>query len=236
LKNSITIARREISSYFVSPVAYVFIAVFLFLSGYLFERILYLSREATLEYLFHNLVTVLMLVCPLLSMRLFAEENRSGTIELLLTSPVRDWEIVVGKYLAAVCVFALALIFTGLYAAILEAIGQPEWGPILSGYLGIFLFGTSVLAIGLLASSWTQNQVVAAVVSVVVILFMWVIDALAASISGPFSGFFTYLSLSQHYQDFLRGVIDTRHIVYHLSITVAALFLTVRTIESRHWR
>jgi len=204
LRNTITIARREIESYFVSPIAYVIIAVFLFLMGFLFERILYLSREATLQYLFYNMVTILMLVSPLISMRLFTEENRSGTLELLLTSPVRDWEVVIGKYLASVAVLATALALTACYAAILAVVGHPEWGPVLTGYLGMFLFGGALLAVGLLTSSWTKNQVVAGFVAVIIVLF--------------------------------RGVVDTRHVVYYLTVAAASLFLTVRSVESRRWR
>ncbi|MGQ9555270.1 MAG: ABC transporter permease [Anaerolineae bacterium] len=236
MRNTITIARREIESYFVSPIAYVTIAVFLFLMGFLFERILYLSREATLQYLFYNMVTILMLVSPLISMRLFAEENRSGTLELLLTSPVRDWEVVLGKYLAAIAVLVTALGLTGLYAVILAVVGRPEWGPVLTGYLGMLLFGSALLAVGLLTSSWTRNQVVAAFVAVIIVLFLWVIDALASSASGLLAGFASYISMSQHYEDFLNGVVDTRHVIYYLSIATAALFLTVRSVESRRWR
>jgi ABC-2 type transport system permease protein len=236
LRNVANIARRELEAYFLSPIAYVAIAIFLFLMGYLFERILYLSREATLQYVFYNMTTVLMLVSPLLSMRLFAEENRAGTLELLLTSPVRDWEVVLGKYLAALGVLALALGLTGVYALVLAVVGQPEWGPILTGYLGMFLFGASLLALGLLTSSWTRNQVIAAFSAVVLILFLWVIDALASSAGGPLAGSLRYLALSQHFEDFLRGVVDTRHVAYYLSLTFLCLFLTVRSLESRRWR
>ncbi|MHB0876412.1 MAG: ABC transporter permease [Anaerolineae bacterium] len=236
MKNTYLVARRELESYFVSPIAYVTIAIFLFLMGYLFERILYLSREATLQYVFYNMVTVLMLLLPLVSMRLFSEERRSGTIEVLLTSPVRDWEVVVGKYLAALSILVLALALTGLYAAVLAILGSPEWGPLLSGYLGVLLFGSAVVAIGLLTSSWTRNQVIAAFVAAIIVLFLWVIDALSSSATGALAGVPAYLSISQHYDDFLSGVIDTRHVVYYLSLIAIALFMTVRSLESRRWR
>jgi ABC-2 type transport system permease protein len=236
LKNAVTIARRELESYFVSPVAYVTIALFLFIMGFLFERILALSHEATLQYLFQNMVTILMLIGPLLSMRLFAEENRSGTLELLLTSPVRDWEVVLGKYVAALAVLAIALAFTGLYAAVLAILGHPELGPMLSGYLGMLLFGASLTAIGLLASSWTRSQVVAGFVAIVIVLFLWVIEALASSSGGALAGVPSYISLAQHYDDFVRGIIDTRHLVYFASVVAVALFLTVRSVEARRWR
>lgn len=236
MKNTLTIARRELESYFVSPIAYVVIAVFLFLTGYLFERILAITREATLEYIFYNMVTILMLVSPLLAMRLIAEENRSGTFELLLTSPVRDWEVVLGKYLASLAVLAVMLGLTALYAVVLAVLGQPEWGALSSGYLGMFLFGSALLAIGLLTSSWTRNQVVAAFAAVILGLFLWVIEALGAQATGTLAGVASYLSLSQHYDDFLRGIIDTRHVVYYLSVAAIALFLAVRSVESRRWR
>jgi ABC-2 type transport system permease protein len=236
LRNTLTIARRELESYFVSPVAYVTIALFLFIMGFLFERILALSREATLQYVFENMVTILMLVGPLLSMRLFAEENRSGTLELLLTSPVRDWEVVLGKFVAGFTVLAIALAFTGLYAVVLALLGHPELGPILSGYLGMLLFGAAVIAIGLLTSSWTRNQVIAGFLAIVIVLFLWVVQALASSASGSLAGVPAYVSLAQHYEDFLRGVIDTRNVVYFVSVVVVALFLTVRSVEARRWR
>ena len=236
MRNTLTIARRELESYFVSPVAYVTIALFLFIMGFLFERILALSREATLQYLFENMVTILMLVGPLLSMRLFAEENRSGTLELLLTSPVRDWEVVLGKFVAGFTVLAIALAFTGLYAVVLALLGHPELGPILSGYLGMLLFGAAVIAIGLLTSSWTRNQVIAGFLAIVIVLFLWVVQALASSAGGSLAGVPAYVSLAQHYEDFLRGVIDTRNVVYFVSVVVVALFLTVRSVEARRWR
>jgi ABC-2 type transport system permease protein len=236
VKNTYLIARREVESYFVSPIAYVTLAIFLFLMGYLFERILYLSREATLQYVFYNMVTVFMLLLPLITMRLFAEERRAGTLEVLLTSPVRDWEVVLGKYLASLSILVLALALTGLYAVILAIIGKPEWGPLLSGYLGMLLFGGAVLAIGLLTSSWTRNQVIAAFVAVIIVLFLWVIDALSSSASGALAGLPSYLSIARHYDDFLSGVIDTRHLVYYASVIAIALFMTVRSLESRKWR
>jgi ABC-2 type transport system permease protein len=236
VKNTFLVARREVESYFVSPIAYVTLAIFLFLMGYLFERILYLSREATLQYVFYNMVTVFMLLLPLITMRLFAEERRAGTIEVLLTSPVRDWEVVLGKYLAALSILVLALALTGLYAVVLAIIGKPEWGPLLSGYLGMLLFGGAVLAIGLLTSSWTRNQVIAAFVAVIIVLFLWVVDALSSSATGALAGVPSYLSIAQHYDDFLSGVIDTRHVVYYVSVIAIALFMTVRSLESRRWR
>jgi ABC-2 type transport system permease protein len=231
-----TIARREVGAYFVSPIAYVVTAAFLFVMGILFERILFYSREASLRYLFQNLSFLLTFVAPLLSMRLLAEEKRSGTLELLLTSPVRDWEVVVGKFLAALALFSVMLALTLLYPLILLAFGNPDMGPVLSGYLGVLLMGSSMLAIGVFTSSLSQNQIVAGVLGIVILLVLSLLEPLAQAFSPPISEFLRNLSLGRHFPDLARGVIDSKDVVYYLSVTVAGLFLATRSLEARRWR
>jgi ABC-2 type transport system permease protein len=236
MKNAWTIAQREVGAYFVSPIAYVVTAAFLFVMGILFERILFYSREATLRYLFQNLGFLLTFVAPLLSMRLLAEEQRSGTLELLLTSPVRDWEVVVGKFLAALALFSVMLALTLLYPLILLAFGNPDMGPILSGYLGVVLMGSSMLAIGVFTSSLSQNQIVAGVLGIVILLVLSLLEPLAQAFGAPVSEFLLNLSLGRHFPDFAKGVIDSQDVVYYLSVTVAGLFLATRSLEARRWR
>jgi ABC-2 type transport system permease protein len=236
MKNAWTIAQREVGAYFVSPIAYVVTAAFLFVMGILFERILFYSREATLRYLFQNLGFLLTFVAPLLSMRLLAEEQRSGTLELLLTSPVRDWEVVVGKFLAALALFSVMLALTLLYPLILLAFGNPDMGPILSGYLGVVLMGSSMLAIGVFTSSLSQNQIVAGVLGIVILLVLSLLEPLAQAFGPPVSEFLLNLSLGRHFPDFAKGVIDSQDVVYYLSVTVAGLFLATRSLEARRWR
>jgi ABC-2 type transport system permease protein len=236
MRNAITIARRELNAYFISPVAYVVIAGFLVIAGYFFTLILFYSREATLRYLFSNLTTILLFVAPVLSMRLLAEEQRSGTIELLLTAPVRDWEVVLGKWVAAFVFWLIMLVPTAIYPILLSRYGNPDVLPMVTGYLGIILLGGTLLALGTLTSALTQNQIVAAVLGVGLTLLLWLIGAVGDFVGPAFSGFFQYLALSTHFSDLARGVVDTKHIVYYLSVTVAALFLATRVLESRRWR
>jgi ABC-2 type transport system permease protein len=236
MRNAFTIARRELSAYFTSPVAYVVTAGFLVIAGYFFYFILYYSQEATLRYLFNNLTTILLFVAPILSMRLLAEEQRSGTIELLLTAPVRDWEVVLGKWAAALAFWLVMLLPTLLYPFFLSRFGDPDWFPIITGYLGIILLGGVLLALGTLTSALTQNQVVAAVLGIGLTILLWLIGAAGDFAGSSLSGFFQYLALSTHFYDLTRGVVDTKNLIYYLSVIVAALFLATRVLESRRWR
>jgi len=236
VRNVTTIAGRELHSYFSSPIFYVVTALFLAISGYFFSLILFFTREASLEILFANLGVILLLISPALTMRLLAEEERSGTIELLLTSPVRDWEVIAGKYLASLALFAIMLLLTLDFPLILERFGQPDRGPMLTGYLGIFLVGAAYLSIGVLTSAMTQNQVVAAMTAFALLLILWLADTAAGLTGGALSSVLSYVSLARHFPDFTQGVIDTSHIVYYLSVILAALFLATRVLETRRWR
>jgi ABC-2 type transport system permease protein len=235
--NTLAIAQRELKTYFVSPVAYVVTAFFLLIAGYLFAAILLQSNEATLRYLQSNLSVIWLFVTPFLTMRLLAEEQRTGTIELLLTNPVREFEVVLGKYLGALMFLLFMLTFTLYYPALLYFLnGRPDLGPMAAGYLGIILQAGAFLAIGLLASSFTENQMIAAILSFAILLVLWLSDAVANSVGSPVREIFRYLSITQHFQDFPRGVIDTTHIVFFLSIVVGALALTMLSLQSRRWR
>jgi ABC-2 type transport system permease protein len=238
MRNVWTIASRELNSYFVSPIAYVVSAAFLVVMGILFSVILMSSQEASLRYTFSNMTFVLVVLAPALTMKLLAEEQRMGTLELLLTSPVQDWQVVLGKYLSGVITFAVMLVAPTLYyAALLRVFGQPDFGPIVSSYVGVLLLGGAFLAVGVLTSALTQNQVIAYIVGMAILLVLWVADALSRIVGGGSLGdALTYLAITRHYEDFLRGVIDLQHLIYPLSVIVVALFIATQVLQTRRWR
>ncbi|MBO9362284.1 MAG: ABC transporter permease subunit [Thermoflexus sp.] len=242
MRNVWAIARRELGTYFVSPIAYLVGAAFLVMMGFFFYTdvvFTVLSRsEPTMRYVFGVMTTILLFVAPVLTMRLLAEEQRLGTLELLLTAPVRDWEVVLGKYLAALVFYLGLLLATAVYPLLLFWMrGNPDVGPILSGYLGMALFGAALLSIGLFSSSLSQNQVVAAVVGIGVVILLAVASLPADGITDPtLQQILNHLDLRNHLLNFRRGLIDTVDIVYYLSVTAVFLFLTVQILNSRRWR
>jgi ABC-2 type transport system permease protein len=238
MRNVYYIARRELGAYFGSPIAYVISAIFLAVMGGLFGFILYYSREATMSYVFQHGITLLfyVLVSQALTMRLLAEEHRMGTLELLLTSPVRDWEVVLGKYLASVGVLLVMTLLTAYIPILLLRIGTPDVGPMLSSYLGYVLLGASMLAIGVFASSLSQNQLVAAVIGMGITLLLWLSGALVDMVSEPLKSLVGYLPIFDHYNDMVRGIIDTKDILYYLSIAALFLFFSTRVLEARRWK
>jgi ABC-2 type transport system permease protein len=235
MRNMIYVAHRELRAYFASPIAYVVIAAFLAIMGFFFTLIVTITQEASMAGVFGNVAVVLLFVSPALTMRLLAEEQRSGTIELLLTLPVRDWQVVLGKFLASLTVYAVMLALTLYYPALLMKLGNPDPGPIGSGYLGLLLLGGSFLSIGLFSSALSRNQAVAALVGFGAMLILWLIDVASGLFGPPVSDFVTYISLSGHYFDFLRGVIDTKDVVFYLSVMAASLFLSVQVLQLRRW-
>jgi ABC-2 type transport system permease protein len=214
--------------------------VFLVVMGIIFSLIMTSpgGAEASLRFVFGNVFTafILMIITPLITMRLLAEEQQSGTIELLLTSPVRDWEVVLGKFLASLVLYLAMLLLTGYYVVILKSFGNPDWGPIASTYIGLALLGGSLLSLGLLTSAITQNQIIAAVAGFGLILALLMAQFVADMAKPPLSTFLAQLALFEHYFDFLSGVVDTRDVVYYLSVTVGGLFLTTQVLGMRRWR
>jgi ABC-2 type transport system permease protein len=175
-------------------------------------------------------------LAPLLTMRLLAEEQKLGTLELLLTSPVRDWEVVIGKYLASLATLAATLAFTLYYVLLLFYFGNPDVGPLFSAYLGLYLYAAAALAIGIMASSLSGNQIVAAVVGIGILLMLTNIDRIGALLQGTSADIISGISMNAHFEDFSRGVLDSSHIVYFLSMIAVFLFITVRSLETRRWR
>ncbi|GIW12536.1 MAG: hypothetical protein KatS3mg061_3593 [Dehalococcoidia bacterium] len=230
-----TIAGKELRSYFASPLAYVVTAGFLVITGIFFALSVILTSEASLRFALDNFRVIFLFITPLITMRLLAEEQATGTIELVLTSPVRDWELVVGKFLGALALFGVMLGLTLYYPVLLFLYGKPDPGPIVSGYLGLLLLGAGFIALGLLTSALTKNQIVAAVLAFAVLLLLWLASPIGDVFSGPARDILRYLSALDHYSDFSRGVIDTRDVVYYLSLAVAGLFATVQVVGARRW-
>jgi len=186
--------------------------------------------------LLQNTSVIILFVLPMITMRTYAEEKRSGTIELLLTSPVTDVQIILGKFLGALGLYAAMLVVTMLYVGLLFRYGDPEVGPIASGYLGLLLLGGGFIAVGLLVSSLTRNQIVAGMATFGTFLMLWVISWVG-DFTGPTAGkIVSYLSITEHFDDFSKGIIDTKHIVYYLSFITFGLFLTAKAVDSERWR
>ena len=207
MKNVWIIASRELRAFFVSPVPYVVSALFLLFMGYLFALILITSREASMRGAFGNMMFILLLLAPALTMRLLAEEQRMGTIELLLTAPVYDWQVVVGKFLGSLIMFAVIIVGPTLYYPLmLKFVGNPDMLPLITGYVGILLFGGAFLAIGIFTSSVTQNQVVAYFAGFVVLLLLFLAEPVTSIAGmGPLGNALSYLSIQKHYDVFFRG-------------------------------
>ncbi len=257
MRNILAIAGKDIRSYFVSPVAYVVMTGFLLLGGWFFFNLLarfnfllqlYSSmrnpealeqfnlNDFVISPLLHNLSVVLVIIVPVITMRAFAEERKSGTHELLMTSPLSVTEIVLGKFLGVFVFIAVMLLLTCLYPAILYIYGNPEMGVILGGYLGLLLLATAFVSVGLLTSSLTENQIIAAVSCLVALLLLYVIAWPADTAGEVMGAVLRYLSLTEHFAEMVKGVIDTKDIAYFVSVIVLALFLTHRSVESLRWR
>ena len=254
MRNVLAIANKEFRSYFASPIAYILIGLFSLLFGwffYVFLMAFVQQSEQMMQFggggganvnqmmirgLFQNTAVIILFVMPMITMRTYSEEKRSGTIELLLTSPLTDPEIILGKFLGALALYAAMLFVTMIYIAILFRIGNPEWRPIIAGYVGLLLMGGCFLSTGLFISSLTKNQIVAGFLTFATFLMLWVINWMGES-SGPTTrDVLNYLSITEHFDDFSRGIIDTKHVVYYLSFITFGLFLTAKSVDSERWR
>ena len=254
MNNILAIAHKEVKSYFASPIAYIVIGVFALLFGYFFYALLYYFdrqsmqamglggtppanvNEQMIRPVFLNASVILLFVLPAITMRTYSEEKRSGTIELLLTSPITDFQIIMGKFLGAMALYAAMLAITVIHMALLFLFGRPEWIPIAMAYLGMLLLGGCFISVGLLISSLTRNQIVATIVTFAVFLLLWVINWIA-SFTGPRTQeVLNYLSITDHLDDFTRGIVDTKHLVYYVSFIAFGLFLTMRSVDTERWR
>jgi ABC-2 type transport system permease protein len=254
--NVIAIAHKELKSYFSSPIAYIVLGLWALLYGYFFIAILSFFVRQSMQMnqfgmqgpqamnvnqqlirpLLQNVTILILFLMPMVTMRTYSEEKRSGTIELLLTSPVTDFQIIMGKFLGALSLYVIMLAVTGIHIALLFIYGSPEWKPIITAYLGLLLLGGCFISLGLLISSLTSNQIVAGMVTFAVFLLLWVITWVG-SFGGPtFDKLTTYLSIIDHWDDFGKGVIDTTHVIYYLSFITFGLFLTAKSVDSERWR
>jgi ABC-2 type transport system permease protein len=229
----LTLLVKETKALFSSPIAYAVIAVFLLLMGYSFTAFLFLNKTSTLVHLFFQAAVLFLLMVPVLTMRQFAEERKTGTLELLLTAPVREIDIVLAKFLASMAVTASMLALTLTYAGVLQAYGEPDWGPIYGGYLGLVLFTAALVALGLTVSALTANQIVAAVVSLGLFLVLWMIDSLGSLLPYPFDNVVLSVSLLAHFTPFATGAMYLSDVGFFVSLTLLGLFLSVRALARR---
>lgn len=259
MRNVLTIFNRDFRSYFSSPVAYVVIGLFLVITGVFF----YLLTSSFLQYavniqwqaarlrqpappvnvnhmiirpLFSNISVITLFVIPMITMRSFSEDKRIGTIELLLTSPVTTTQIIVGKFLAACALYAIMVLMTWVYPLVIILFGEPDIWPIVVSYLGIFAMGTASIGLGLWISSMTENQIISAMGTFVALLFLWLVGWFSHFTSSFMSGIFEYLSIIEHFDDFSKGIFDTGHLAYYISLVGITLFFAHQSIESLRWR
>jgi ABC-2 type transport system permease protein len=256
MRNILAIANKELRSYFAGPIAYIAIGLWALLYGYFFIAILQFFVRQSMQMgqmgmggpqsmnvnqqlirpLLQNVTIMILFVMPMVTMRTYAEEKRSGTIELLLTSPVSDFQIIMGKFFGAMALYGVMLLVTMIHIGLLFVYGNPEWKPILTAYLGLLLLGGCFISLGLLISSLTKNQIVAGMVTFAVFLLLWIITWIG-SFSGPTVDQLTqYLSIIDHLDDFSKGVLDTKHLIYYVSFITFGLFLTAKSVDSERWR
>jgi ABC-2 type transport system permease protein len=255
MRNVSAIFGREMRAYFASPIVYVLATIFLIITGAFFYLTVWSYAQASLRAagqpfaasylnstemvfrpLFANVWVIMLLMMPLLTMRLFADERRQGTIELLFSYPVRDGDVILGKLLAVFGVFLLMLALTFSYPAYVAAVGRVEWGPLITGYAGLACLGMALFAWGMFFSTLTENQIVAALIGFGFALLAFIVGWLADATTGTTSKVLQYLSIQGHLESFARGTLDTRDIVFYLLATTLGLFLTWRSLETRRWR
>jgi ABC-2 type transport system permease protein len=224
---------KELHATFTSPIAYAVSTVFLLVIGYTFSLTLFFTKVANLTYIFHQMSLLLLLLVPGLTMRAFAEERKTDTLELLLTAPIREISIVLAKFVASMVLVAALLGASGSYAVILGIYGEPDWGPIYGGYLALLLLATLLVAVGTLMSSLTENQVVAAAISLGTFLMLWFADSAAYLLPAPVDLFVINLSLVGHFTPFVSGSVFLSDVGYYLTLTLLALFLTTRRLVVR---
>jgi ABC-2 type transport system permease protein len=254
MRNVLTIAGREMRSYFASPIAYILLAMFAIIFGYFFFSavaifVSYSARsqmgmgappmninQFVIQPTLGNFTIILLFLSPMVTMRLFAEEQRSGTIELLLTSPVRDYEIIFGKWLAAMLLFACMLAVSMLNLSVLFVLSEPDWRALAVGYAGLLLMGGTFFALGSFVSTLTKNQIVAGALTFGLFLMLWVLDWVNAYSTSTLGKVCQYVAIAPHFEQFSKGVIELKDTIYYISAIALGLFLSKRSIESLRWR
>ena len=256
MSNILAIAQKELKSYFASPIAYIVIGLWALLYGYFFAAILHFFVQQSMQMnqfgmqgpqsmnvnqqlirpLLQNVLILILFLMPMVTMRAYSEEKRSGTIELLLTSPLTDFQIILGKFLGAMALYGVMLAVTLIHLGFLFLYGRPEWKPIVTAYIGLLLMGGCFISLGLFISSLTRNQIVAGMVTFAVFLLLWVITWIGSLLGPTGEKVATYLSIVDHFDDFTKGVVDTTHLVYYISFIAFGLFLTAKSVDSERWR
>src|SRR5438105_1153015 len=254
MRNVWIICQKEIRSYFASPIAYLLLAMYSLIFGFFFWNMLgYFVitelrsqmqgqsfpmniNEQVIRPLLSNTSVIGLFLIPIITMRLFAEEKRSGTIELLATSPIRDMEIIIGKWLAAMAMYCSMLAFTALNLIFIFRYGNPDWKPVAIGYLGLILQAGGLLAIGTFISTLTRNQIIAAAVTFAVCLILWVLDWSVGFETARWAQILSYFSITRHFESFSKGLLDSKDAVFYVSAIILGLFLTSRSMESLRWR
>ncbi|HIN32700.1 MAG TPA: ABC transporter [Nitrospirales bacterium] len=231
---TLCIAKREFRSYFNSPIAYIVISVFLLLSGWFFFSSLFLIGRSTLRGFFSFTPILFIMFIPAITMRLIAEEVKTGTLEWLTSMPLRDLDVVLGKFLAALGLIAVALAMTLPYPISVDMVGALDWGPVIGGYIGLLLLAGAFLAVGLFASSLTENQIVAFIIGVSLCFTFFMLDKVTFFLPEQLGAIFQYLSVDYHFRNIARGVIDTRDLLFYLGMMVIGLFLTMESLKRRH--
>lgn len=259
MKKIIAIFDKEFKSFFYSPLAYVVIAIFTALTGIFFY--LYLSSFVEASFMdqiraqqyrqmpqkfnvnlmlirpyFWNIALISLFTLPTITMRLFTEEKKQGTVELLYTTPITSVQIILGKYLAGLAFYIVLLIPTIFFQSLLFVYGNPEFLPVLSGYIGLIFMGSAFISVGLFISTTTENQIIAAIGGFALSLFLWVVGWGASYVGPTFSPFFEYVSIINHFEDFAQGVIDSSHVGYYILFTIFGIYLSLKSIESVKWR
>jgi ABC-2 type transport system permease protein len=254
MRNIFTICGREVKAYFTSPIAYLLMGLFGLITGFMFySATAYFISVSTQQQmqgqngpmdiglyviapLLGNAGVIGLFLVPLISMRLFAEEKRSGTIELLLTSPISDWEIILGKWLGAMTMYLAIIAMTAVNIGLLFAWSTPDWRPILTGYLGLILQGATVLAIGTFISTTTKNQIIAGGATFAICLLLWVLSWVSNYSDTWYGKAIAYCSILTHFEPFSKGIVDTKDVIFYLSAIFLGLFFTARSLESLRWR
>jgi ABC-2 type transport system permease protein len=236
MEPTLAIARREFRTFFASPIAYVVLGGFLLVSGWLYFSTLFLAGQASLRQFFGIAPVLFVVLVPAITMRAIAEERKSGTLELLLTLPMEDWQVVGGKFLAALGMVGAGLAWTLPYALTVASLTAPgvgfDWGPVVAGYLGLLLLAASFIGLGLWASALSKNQIVGFIIALVLCFAFYFVDKFAALLPESLGQVLQFLSVDYHFDNIARGVIDTRDLVFYLSLTALGLVLTTRTLSS----
>ena len=235
MNNILAVLKKELRSYFNSPIAYIIITVFLAIAGWFFATGMFLVNEASVRNVFGVIPLIFIFFIPAITMRLISEEKKIGTIELMLTMPLKDSEIILGKFFASVVLLFIALLFTLVYVITISLMGNPDGGPIWGGYIGLLLMGSAYLSIGIYASSITENQIVSFIVAFIIIFIFFMMDKVLVFVPAALAPILEYMSIDFHFNNITRGVIDSRDVIYYLSLTIFALSLASHSLSGRKW-